>query len=152
MTGFEHTFPPEELYLSEYQNRVEVKAIKYGSIYTAVSKLKPLFSRPERTVTTFPVTVERIDSVEIISDESFSTLALISFKLILLNEDYHPKPLNPLRAHMKTGYWQTEEHIFIKEIGAEPISGGYLLETAPSSFTPDDVIQGNYFPVDFDLQ
>ena len=157
MRSSEFTFPPEELYLSEFRNRVQNNDVEYGAVYTAVSKLTPVYSK--HTVMTFPVILEAVEypdesAIEHLDDtpvSPLSNLAVISFKLMLLNEDFRSKNQMSHRINMKAGYWRTDEWLSIKESGAMPILGGYLLESLPGDYSPSDVIAGNYFPVDFDL-
>jgi hypothetical protein len=154
MRSSEFTFPPEELYLSEYRNRIENDNLEYGAVYIAVSKLKPVYST--HTIMTFPVLLERMEQPIENPTESpltpSSNLAATSFKLILLDEDYRPKDDLVYRTSMTNGYWDARsEPITIKESGADPIMGGYLLESLPDSYTVDDVVEGKYFPMEYGL-
>jgi hypothetical protein len=154
MRSSEFTFPPEELYLSEYRNRIENDNLEYGAVYIAVSKLKPVYSR--HTTMTFPVLLERMEQAIENPTESplklSDNLAATSFKLILLDEDYRPKDDLAYRTSMTNGYWDARsEPIPIKESGADPIMGGYLLESLPDSYTVDDVVEGKYFPMEYGL-
>jgi hypothetical protein len=153
MRSPEYTFPPEELYLSEFYNRVKSKKLEYGAVYTAVSKLKPVFSR--HTVMTFPVLLERDEQPIKEQAESLTTppseLAVVSFKLILLDEDYRPKDFEVYHTRMKNGYWDSRhDPLTIKESGAEPILGGFLLKSLPGDYTVDDIANGIVYPLEYD--
>jgi hypothetical protein len=154
MRNYEFTFPPEELYLSEYRNRIDNNNLEYGAVYIAVSKLKPVYST--HTIMTFPVLLERMEQPIENPTESPLTLsenlAATSFKLILLDKDFFPKESSTYRTHMTNGYWDAKrEPLIIKESGADPIMGGYLLESLPDSYSPDDVVEGKYFPMEYGL-
>jgi len=117
----------DKLYFEQQRNRVHNDEIHEQAIYTALSKIKD--SRSVYKSVAFPVRVESLIHVD--EPQYENSLGTIAVQIVLLDQDFKPKDIQPFEAVMHEDMWHVHTPIPVAETGSTPARVGYFLLSMP---------------------
>ena len=128
--SLEQSFQDNEFYREQHKYRVPNRAIRDNAIFTALAPVEGLYL-PYKSIT-FPVRVESVISVE--EPQSQNPIGTVAMNMVLLDQDFRPRNIQPFEAIAQDGIWQVNEAIPVDddETGLNVRMGYFLLDL------PDD--------------
>lgn len=117
----------DKLYFDQQRNRVHNDEISEQAIYTALSKIKG--SNSVFKSVAFPV---RVESIVYVDEPQYGhTMSAIALRIVLLDQDFKPKDVQPFEAVIHEDMWRVSTPIPVAESGATPARLGYFLLSMP---------------------